>query len=98
MSYIYKIIHWYFSKDALPYWCILVVDCLILLVFFFFGYYCVLGGNGVVDYFWQKLFAMMGCMVFYLIGFKLFQTYSTNQSLLGDLRLKCETFKAIVEK
>ena len=64
MSYIYKIIHWYFSKDALPYWCILVVDCLILLVFFFFGYYCVLGGNGVVDYFWQKLFAMMGCMVF----------------------------------
>ena len=76
MSYIYKIIHWYFSKDALPYWCILVVDCLILLVFFFFGYYCVLGGNGVVDYFWQKLFAMMGCMVFYLIGFKLFHTYS----------------------
>lgn len=76
MSYIYSFIHWYFSKDALPYWCILLLDCLILLVFFLFGYYCVLGGDGVVEYFWHKLFAITCCMVFYLIGFRIFHTYS----------------------
>lgn len=76
MKFIHKFIHWYFSKDALPYWCILTVDCAILLFFFFFGYYCVLGGNGVVNYFWPKFFSLSVCMVFFLIGFKTFHTYS----------------------
>lgn len=76
MKFIHKLIHWYFSKDALPYWCILTVDCAILLFFFFFGYYCVLGGNGVVNYFWPKFFSLSVCMVFFLIGFKTFHTYS----------------------
>ena len=36
-----KILNWYFSKNALPYWCILILDCLIcflsgLLVFWLF--------------------------------------------------------------
>lgn len=76
MKFINKLTYWYFSKDALPYWCILVLDCLILLFFYFFGYYCILGGNGVVDLFWQKLFTLIGCMPFYVISFKLFHTYS----------------------
>lgn len=76
MKFIHKLLHWYFSKDALPYWCILTVDCAILLFFFFFGYYCVLGGNGVVNYFWPKFFSLSVCMVFFLIGFKTFHTYS----------------------
>lgn len=76
MRFLNKITHWYFSKDALPYWCVLALDCAILLFFYFFGYYCVLGGKGVVDMFWTKLFTLIGCMFFYIIGFKLFHTYS----------------------
>ena len=26
-----KISNWYFSKGALPYWCLLILDCLIIL-------------------------------------------------------------------
>ena len=26
-----KIAHWYFSKDALPYWCIIIFDSLVIL-------------------------------------------------------------------
>ena len=26
-----KISNWYFSKGALPYWCILILDCLIII-------------------------------------------------------------------
>ncbi|MGN0068864.1 MAG: polysaccharide biosynthesis protein [Prevotella sp.] len=76
MSFFKKFSVWYFSKDALPYWCILAVDCIILISVYFFGYYCILGGNGVAYYFWEKLFTLMGCMAFYLVGFRLFHTYA----------------------
>lgn len=76
MKLLYKITHWYLSKEALPYWCTLLLDCAILIFFFFFGYYYVLGGNGVADNFWEKLSVIIGCMVFYLIGFRVFHTYS----------------------
>ena len=30
MNPIRKITQWYFKKESLPYWCVLVVDCVIL--------------------------------------------------------------------
>ena len=71
-----KLVSWYFSRNALPYWCILATDCIILLFFYLFGYYCFLGGDGVVEYFWQKFGIIVGCLFFYLIGFRLLHTYS----------------------
>lgn len=76
MSFFRKLSHWYFSKDALPYWCVLVLDCAILVFFFFFGYYCVLGGNGVVDMFWPKFLVIMCCLPAYLLWFRVFHTYA----------------------
>ena len=31
-AFLYKWAHWYFSKKALPYWMILIIDCLIVFV------------------------------------------------------------------
>ena len=31
MDIISKLSHWYFSKKALPYWCVLLLDCTIVL-------------------------------------------------------------------
>ena len=76
MRIFHKLISWYFSRNALPYWCILATDCMILLFFYLFGYYCFLGGDGVVEYFWQKFGVILGCLFFYLIGFRLLHTYS----------------------
>ena len=73
---IHKLINWYFSRNALPYWCILAADSLILFVFYLFGFYCFLGGDGVVDYFWQKVGVILFCLLFYMIGFKFMHTYS----------------------
>lgn len=76
MLIVHKFFNWYFSRNALPYWCILASDCLILVFFYLFGYYCFLGGEELVDYFWQKLGCVLSCMVFYLVGFKMLHTYS----------------------
>ena len=29
-AFLYKWVHWYFSKKALPYWIILLIDCMIV--------------------------------------------------------------------
>ena len=73
---IHKFINWYFSRNALPYWCILAADCLLLFCFYLFGYYCFIGGDGIVDYFWQKVGVISLCLLFYMIGFRVFHTYS----------------------
>lgn len=76
MQIIYKFFNWYFSRNALPYWCILAADCFILFFFYLFGYYCFLGGDGVVDYFWEKVGIICLCLIFYMIGFRVLHTYS----------------------
>ena len=76
MHFIHKFSNWYFSRNALPYWCILASDCMILFFFYMFGYYCFLGGNGLVDYFWEKVVVVVLCMFSYMIGFKALHTYS----------------------
>lgn len=76
MQLFHKFINWYFSRNALPYWCILAADCLILLLFYLFGYYCFLGGTLLVDYFWEKVGAILFCLLFYMIGFRVLHTYS----------------------
>ena len=76
MQIIHKFFNWYFSRNALPYWCILAADCFILFFFYLFGYYCFLGGDGVVDYFWEKVGIICLCLIFYMIGFRVLHTYS----------------------
>ena len=73
---IHKFINWYFSRNALPYWCILAADSLLLFCFYLFGYYCFIGGDGIVDFFWQKVGVISLCLIFYMIGFRVFHTYS----------------------
>lgn len=68
-----KIINWYLSHDALPYWYLLIADCVILLF------------AGVVAYFANHsaefLYILPVCLTLlaylpcYLIGFRLFRTY-----------------------
>lgn len=88
MKFLNKFINWYFGKDALPYWCVLLLDCAILIGFYLFGYYCVLGAEGVIDYFWDKTLILIFCMLPYLVFFKVFHTYANiiRYSSFIDLR------------
>ena len=71
-----KILNWYFSKNALPYWLVLILDCLIcylsgLIVFWLYYRGAVTLGNIVI------LSKTIGVyMIFNLIGFRVFRTYS----------------------
>lgn len=71
-----KILNWYFTKNALPYWCILMLDLLICYlsgIFVFWLYYhgAVTLGNIVI--LTKTIFVYM---IFNLLGFKIFHTYS----------------------
>lgn len=71
-----RLINWYFTRNALPYWCILLIDCLICYlsgIFVFWLYYhgaVTLGNISILTE------TIMIYMVFNLIGFRVFHTYS----------------------
>ena len=71
-----KILNWYFTKNSLPYWCILLIDCLTV------------GASGLLSY-WifnsfsvvvERAFPLLNMLVCFVIlslpGFRLFHTYS----------------------
>lgn len=75
MTAIQKILDWYFTKNALPYWVILFVDSLICYlsgVFVFWLYY-----HGVITLANLGLLSktILVYMIFNLIGFRVFKTY-----------------------
>ena len=76
MGTLNKFLDWYFSKDALPYWCILIADLLICYfsgIFIFWLYY-----HGAVTLANLPILTKtIGVyLLFNLIGFRLFSTYS----------------------
>lgn len=71
-----KISNWYFSRKALPYWCILVMDCMAVYVSGFFVYYLQHGGLELAQYFWQVTLGLGLCLIVYIISFFAFHTYN----------------------
>lgn len=75
MNFISKLREWYFTKNALPYWCVLSLDCLILLVSGIFCYYLDHGGNDLMGNFWPLLGTLCVYLVAYLVGIRFMRTY-----------------------
>ena len=71
-----KISNWYFSRKALPYWGILVMDCMAVYVSGLFVYYLQHGGLELAQYFWQVTFGLGLCLIVYIISFFAFHTYN----------------------
>lgn len=71
-----RISNWYFTKKALPYLCILLIDCAIVAFSGYVGYYIDKGGDIFVDSFWQITFWLMVGLVPFIIAFRLLHTYS----------------------
>ena len=67
---------WYFSKKSLPYWGIILLDCCLIL---FSGFLVYTLNNGVLstlDILGHLLVTLLVCLIPYLVGFRLFHTYS----------------------
>ena len=53
MKVLYRFSDWYFSSRALPYWCVLFLDCLTVFFSSYVGSYLEFGGDGFAQNFWQ---------------------------------------------
>lgn len=71
-----NISNWYFSKRALPFWVILILDCLIVLGADFCVYALNNGSLHTVQHFSLLFGAFCFYLLFYIVGFRLFHTYS----------------------
>ena len=76
LNYIYRLLRWYLSKNALPYWCIFLMDVAIVFVSGFLVYW-IFNRTGVTFENRFLLFNTLGCFsLISCIGFRAFHTYS----------------------
>jgi len=76
MNAISKIINWYFSKNALPYWCLFLFDCAIVVVSGLMTFWVF---NRTVMLFMERfdvLFTVLAFAVLSAISARVFRTYS----------------------
>ena len=75
MKILRKLCNWYFSRKALPYGCILALDCVIVFLSGLFVYYLQYGGMNLVQHFHQVTLGLSACLVLYIVAFFAFHTY-----------------------
>lgn len=76
MSYFSKISSWYFTKKSLPYWAVALLDCMLVFMSMLFVYSL---NNGLIQtatMFWPLCTTFLLYLCCYIIGFKLFRTYT----------------------
>ena len=76
MTLFRKVVDWYFSNKALPYWCILLLDCVIVAFSTYVGHYIELGGDIFAGHFWNMTRGILLGLVLFVISFRAFHTYS----------------------
>lgn len=75
-KFISNILSWYFKKQSLPSWCILLIDTTITIFSFLF-FYAVVAKNDFTGIEYAKVIASVAIfMVFFLLGFRIFHTYN----------------------
>ncbi len=67
---------WYFSKNSLPYWCILIFDCLIIFLSGVFTYWLFNKTMVLIDHRENVLLTLLAYVCLSFIGARLFSTYS----------------------
>ena len=76
MNIFKKLIKWYFTKKKLPYWGILMLDC-IMVFFSTIWIHALAHGTITTIQNWQSvgIAGLLYCLC-YMVGFRLFHTYS----------------------
>ena len=71
-----RLTHWYFSKNSLPYWGILIIDFVLVVLAGIAA--CALNGGttNMINEFDRILVTWCCYLAFYLVGFRLMHTYS----------------------
>lgn len=76
----------YFSKEAVPYWCLVALDCIVLVGAGVMSLYVIFGGVGLISNFWDSVKIWIMSLPIFLLFMHLFRTYVGT---LLDTPLKC---------
>ncbi len=76
MKFTDNLANWYFTKKALPYWCILLLDLSILYASYLFTYIQFRSVLDMVEDFHMLTLNALIYFIFYLVGFRMMRTYS----------------------
>lgn len=88
---------WCFSKRALPYWCILAYDSVMVIASGFFVYYLQHGFIDLVENISRVALGMGICLVIYILAFVMFHTFNgvlRFSSFIDLRRVAYSTFTA----
>lgn len=75
-TYITKLASWYFSRKALPYWCILLIDILLTTSSFLFFYIIVEKPDFADMEIIPVCESILIYLIFFIAGFRIFHTYN----------------------
>ena len=86
-----RLLRWYFSKNALPYWCIFALDGIILLGSGIFSYWIFNERHGVIENFMPLMNTLIVYFLTNIIGVRVFHTYAgiVRYSSFVDLLKVC---------
>lgn len=90
---------WYFSKKALPYWSILLLDCCFVILAGILSYVLNHGATATANVFTSLVWTLGIFLICFIIGFRIFHTYDgvIRFSSFSDFwRLSMAVFVAIV--
>lgn len=76
LNFLNKLTNWYFSKNTLPYWCILALDSIAIVVAGMIASYISEGGQVLASYFWNYVLTYICSLPLFIVGMKVFHTYS----------------------
>ena len=76
MKYFSKLINWYFKKTSLPYWCVILIDCLIVYGSAFVVYWIFHKGSQTQLQFYSITCVMLLYLLISIVTFRVFHTYS----------------------
>lgn len=76
MKWYLKFSNWYFSKNTLPYWCVLIADLMIVFLSWIVVYFISHGAGTLISNFWPLVINSLICDIFMLVGMRTFHTYS----------------------
>ena len=99
MEVIKKFLNWYFSKEALPYWCILLVDTVIVIVSALFTYWVFEKTLNMLEHHFDVLLTACFYGLLSWIGAKLFTTYSSvvrYSSFVDLLHVACANLITLI--
>jgi len=87
---------WYFSRKALPYWGMLCIDCTIVMFSRYLAKYLEVGGLVFARHFWAITHGLLLWLIFFMVAFRIFRTYSGVVRYSSFVDLKRIAFATVV--